>query len=151
MNIDKVIRTFQHSASLYTKVNEMPIFLNDGNKISGREIHTIEAIGSEYFTKVTDISRHFGISKSAASQMVVKLEKKGLIKKSTSPTNGKEVLVSLTKAGWDTFDTHLKIHGKQRGMLIRRLSELSNEQLVNFNEVLAIFDEALLMTLNRDK
>src|SRR6056297_3476791 len=63
------------------------------------EIHTIHAIGENPGINVTELAKWHGITKSAVSQVVKKLEKRGLIYRYNAPDNAKEVLFKLTDKG----------------------------------------------------
>lgn len=49
--------------------------------------------------RMSDISKHFNVSKPAATQSVERLEKKGLVYRTTSPDDRRVVLVKLTSEG----------------------------------------------------
>lgn len=50
------------------------------------------------------------VTKSAASQMIGRLEKKEFAKKEKGADNDKEILVYLTRSGWEAFDAHKEFH-----------------------------------------
>ena len=75
------------------------------------EIHTIMLIGKNKGLGVTELAAKAGITKGAISQMVNKLETKGLIKKYTNPENNAKVVVELTNKG--------KVAGESRDLIAR--------------------------------
>lgn len=74
------------------------------------EIHTIRAIGENSRINVSRLADHMGITKSAVSQTISKLVRKGLVRKSRSPDNAKEVLLELTDLGWIGYHSHEQFH-----------------------------------------
>ena len=78
--IGKLLRFSQ----LYARVEETPIPVEEGLSLTTREVHYVMVIGKGEPVNVTNIADLFGVSKSASSQMVIKLENKGLINKKLS-------------------------------------------------------------------
>ena len=76
-----------------------PRDFGSGDLLSSAEIHMIMVIGKNPGLNVTSISEELGISKSAVSQMVRKLEQKNLVERSQLPDNEKEIRLSLTPRG----------------------------------------------------
>ncbi|PJC86911.1 MarR family transcriptional regulator [Vibrio sp. HA2012] len=151
METSKVIAKFQKIARLHAQIEEMPIILENGCEVTTREIHTIDSIGKGQFSKVTDLSKYFGITKSAASQIVTKLERKRLVQKSASPHSGKEILLTLTEDGWNAFYLHQRIHGEQREILEQDLNKLSEEKIQVFKEVMTVFENVMKARLDAGK
>lgn len=143
MTTDDVIRLFQRAASSYAQAEELPIQVNPSLMVSTREIHTIEAIGAKKLENVTSVAKQFGITKSAASQLVTKLEKKGLLKKLPSPTSGKELYLTLTELGWEASRQHEALHGKHRNALAQHLDGLPSEQLRAFCDITERFQHVI--------
>ena len=74
------------------------------------EIHTVAAVGAQEGINITALAKKQGISKSAVSQMVSKLVKKGYIIKKPSPETENEVVLELTQKGEDVRAEHEKQH-----------------------------------------
>lgn len=88
---------------------DVPLHLSD--------THTIVAIGKHPDINIITLSRLQGISRSAASQMVSKLVKRGFVKKEVSPKTDNEVLLNLTEAGEKVYCAHEAQHQWLRGKL----------------------------------
>ena len=71
------IRSFLRTAKMYARIEEMPIPIHEGLVVTTREAHTIQAVGDQGAMSVTEVATHFGITKSAASQMVSRLVNRG--------------------------------------------------------------------------
>ena len=99
-----------------------------GDILSPAEIHLIQAIGTNPGMKVTGMAKHMGVTKGAVSQMVKKLESKGLAVKYSGAGNEKEVLLKLTPAG----KTAQKGHDRHHASLVRSmecsLGDLTEDQ-----------------------
>ncbi|MGL1956691.1 MAG: MarR family transcriptional regulator [Colwellia sp.] len=142
-NATNVIRQFQKVASQYAQLEAMPIMINEQHMISTREIHTLDAIGDKRLNMVSDVGRHFGVTKSAASQLVSKLEAKGFLLKSSSAKNNKELQLVLTELGWEAYRVHEQLHGKERAALMAQLEQFPAEQLITFKEMLGLFSKVI--------
>lgn len=105
------------------------------------EIHTIHVIGKNPEINLTEIANTLGISKSAVSKVVKKIESKGAIYRFRALNNHKEVLFRLTPKGKKAYLGHLEYHQKHEESLFARLSVMSEEKLQNTEEVLLIFEE----------
>lgn len=145
--IKSTIHKLLRVAKKYSRIEGFPIRVNDDAEISTVEAHTIQTVGKGEQVRVLDIATHFGISKSAASQMVAKLIKKGFLDKNQSPLNGKEYPLSLTELGWQAFHAHERFHGKDLAVLLERLSTFSLPQIATVSVLLeaieSIVDERL--------
>ncbi|MBY2478848.1 MarR family transcriptional regulator [Clostridioides difficile] len=74
------------------------------------DTHTIVDIGKNPYINITNLSKLQGVSRSAVSQMISKLVKRGFVKKEISPRTDNEVILSLTESGKRIFCIHEKQH-----------------------------------------
>ncbi|QHI70857.1 MarR family transcriptional regulator [Tichowtungia aerotolerans] len=141
------IRQLLRIANRYARIEKMPISIGDGMEITTREVHTIQAVGEREQMCVTDVAAHFGVTKSAASQLIAKLEKKGFVEKMPLPGNNKELQLSLTEMGWQAFRAHETFHGKDLKRLIDLLGAYPLQQIATLSVMLeaigSIMDERL--------
>lgn len=84
-----------------------------GESYSATEIHVIDTIGRYPQANVTELAGHQGVTKSAISQKLKKLEDNGFILRRHSSDNAKEVNVELTELGWKAFHLHDDYHKNQ--------------------------------------
>lgn len=144
-----LIGQFHRVASQYAQLEAQPVTVDDEHVLSTREIHTIDAIGCSQLNTVSDVGRFFGITKSAASQLISKLEKRGFLSKNCSSKNNKEVQLVLTDLGWKAYQLHEQLHGKERTALFEQFEQLPPEQLLHCNEVMALFSKVLVQRLKK--
>ncbi len=141
------IRQLLQVANKYGRIEKLPIRVGDGLEISTREVHTIQAVGEHKEMSVTDVSTYFGVTKSAASQLIKRLVNKGFLKKTQVPDNNKELHLSLTGLGWKAFDAHERFHGKDMDRLVRHLEAYPMQQIATLSVLLesigVIMDERL--------
>lgn len=117
---------------ILTKMSNLdgtPRDYGSGNLLHNAEIHTIMRIGRDPGLNITALAAREGISKSAISQMVSRLEQKGLVKRYRSPDNGKETLLQLTAAGRVAHLGHEQHHAAIFARMEEKLGDISLEQV----------------------
>lgn len=124
----------------HSRIEEQPIALGEGIEITPREIRALHAIGLNEGANLKTIASVLGVTKSAVSQMVGKLEKRGFALKEQAPDNRKEILVRLTGKGWEAFNIHQEFHERHMSNLIERLGEFTDPQLATASAVLSVVE-----------
>jgi len=137
----------QFSAAWVRILNKMdamekcPRDFGSGDLLHCSEIHTVMAIGRHPAITVTELSSVLGISKSAISQMITRLEKKNLVERTRRPGNEKEVLLRLTPHGTIAYHGHEQHHAKVFARMQERLGNLTPEQIRFVAGFLAAIEE----------
>jgi len=150
--IKATIREFLKISEMYSRIEEMPIPISDDLKVTTREAHTIQAIGEHEPKSVLQVASYFGPTKSAASQMVSKLTKRGYPLKKQSLHSNKEYELSLTSLGWKAFRAHEHFHGGDMANLVERLSAFSLSQIATLSVLLEALGSVMEQRLmNREK
>jgi len=120
----------------YNQLESIPVCFESGITLNPAEIHTIEAIGKHDGTNVTELARIQGITKGGVSQMIAKLNKKGLIAKTKDGLNDKEVKLRLTTEGLKAFRAHENMHAAMYGDLLKFLENVNNVEVERLCEIL---------------
>lgn len=136
--IKNTIRELLRIANKYSRIEELPIRINEDHLVTTREAHIIQAIGEHAKMSVTGLAVYCGITKSAASQMIAKLVKKGFLEKEPAPHSNKELQLSLTQLGRQAFDAHELFHGKDMNALVDHLSSFSLSQIATISVLLEV-------------
>lgn len=92
----------QSNAELYKQLTDY----GTGELFASAEVHTISYIEEHPGTTVTAIARRNGRSKSAVSQVVSKLEQKGLIRREHAAKNGRFTGLYVTAKGLQLSKAH---------------------------------------------
>ncbi|WP_319778819.1 MarR family transcriptional regulator [Maridesulfovibrio sp.] len=121
----------------HSRIEDQPITLGEGVEITPHEIRCLHTIGLNEGANLKTVATILGVSKSAVSQMIGKLEKRGLARKDHAPDNRKELLAGLTEKGWEAFRIHQEFHERHMRNLIDRLGEFTDPQLATASAVLA--------------
>ncbi|XPV77606.1 MAG: MarR family transcriptional regulator [Desulfovibrio sp.] len=122
------------------RIEEQPIVLGEGVTLTAREIHCLQAIGLNEGENLKSIANVLGVTKSAISQMVGKLEKRGFARKDRAPDNNKELLAYLTKSGWSAFKAHQEFHERHMRSLVEKLDEFTDPQIATTSAILAVVE-----------
>ncbi len=105
-NEQEYIRIRELILSIVNKVNTFensPHNFGTDELLYASELLMIESLGYRPNVNVTEYAENHGITKGAVSQLVNKLEKKGLVARHKHPANQKEVLLELTTKGEIAF------------------------------------------------
>lgn len=127
----------------HARLEELRIRFDEGVEVTPKEIHTIQAIGEHKQINVTDLAAYFGVTKSAASQIVAKLTDKGFVEKRQAAHSNKELQLCLTELGWRAFHAHERFHGKHMADLVNRLSAFSLSQIATTSVLLEVIESVL--------
>jgi DNA-binding MarR family transcriptional regulator len=136
-------------AHLYARIEAMPISVDEKRSVSTREAHTIQAVGEGDSHSVTQLANHFGITKSAASQLVAKLEKKGFLLKRPAVHSNKEFTLSLTDLGWRAFRAHEYFHGKDFTELVNSLGAFPISQIATLSVLMETMGSVMEKRLSK--
>lgn len=99
------------------------------------EIHIIQLVGDRGEVFISEISRLIGVTKGTISQIVKRLETKGLAKKFVDENNNTRQLVRLTAKGMTAYRAHCEYHRCKHREMERFLASLSSEN----RDVLVLF------------
>lgn len=146
--VDILLEAFHHLMVQTMAMDKAPKEFDTGMKLHRSEIHTVQAIGQHEDINLTRLAAHMEITKGAASQMVRKLERKGLVKKEKRADNAKEVLLALTPLGWRGYHAHEAFHASMADAfkahygdsLIPKLRD-ATEALRDLATVIEIYEE----------
>jgi DNA-binding MarR family transcriptional regulator len=127
----------------HARLEALPVLFDKGLELTHRELHVIEAIGENKRINITELGAYFGVSKSAASQMVAKLVQKGFVKKEPSAQSNKELQLTLTEPGWQAFSLHERFHGEHMADLVNRLGAFSLSQISTASVLLEVIENVV--------
>ncbi|WP_250645536.1 MarR family winged helix-turn-helix transcriptional regulator [Salidesulfovibrio onnuriiensis] len=103
-------RTLGDALEKYVQISKLPFDFGVGIQIYPSEIHTVAALCEQGNMSITELARSSGVSKAAMSQLVSKLEKKGLVHREISPDNQSKQNVRPTELGRKAQEGHMKYH-----------------------------------------
>lgn len=130
-------------------IDEKPLAFDADVTLSPREIRTVELLGRGVATNVSEVAAHFHFTKSAASQLVSRLVKRGFVFKETSPHSNKELLLSLTPQGHKAHQIYAEMMREHRNELYKRLGAFSLHQVSTAAVLLEVVENIVDERLKR--
>ena len=118
------------------------------------EIHTIQVIGITQENNIRIVADLLGVTPSAASQVITRLTKRGLVKKVRGLRNEKEVSLELTEIGLVAFRNHEQVHTRMYELVAGRVGPLNNEERALLNRIFSAFESVYdqrITVLTREK
>ena len=139
----KISRLTEKVLHKYYQLEKQPREYSPGIILKQAEIHTISLIGDYPDINVSTLAKMRGITRGGASQMVYKLEEKGLIRKRISPTTDNEVCLSLTDIGQKAYQAHIQYHEETNSDFFKELENIPEEYATYLIKLLEHFDKSI--------
>ena len=107
------------------------------------EVHMINKIKQNEGIHVTGLANILNVTKGAVSQIIMKLEKKGLIQKEKDINNQSRLVLKLTDKGETAFRNHEMFHKKIDAMVNEIIKDASKENAEFLKKVLVTLEGKL--------
>jgi len=114
-------------------------FYGTDKRLFEAEIHMIKYVKENEGIHITGLAGMLGLTKGAVSQIIMKLQKKGMVIKSADPRNSSRLSLNLTSNGEIAYAEHEKLHQKFDRLVNRLLKDASGKDisfLMNFLNLL---------------
>ncbi len=125
----------------YTENEKKPRYFGVPEMMYASEIHMVMHIGDNPGVHMSELARIAGVTRGAVSQLVSKLEKKGLVTKAEDPANNLRTVPMLTNKGHVAYYTHARRHEEMNEELYDFINRLSDTQLSLIEEFLGQLDK----------
>lgn len=122
-----VFSSFGQALAKYVRVEKCAFDFGVGQPLFPSEIHMISAVQSLGQAGVTELADALEITKGAVSQVIAKLEKKGMLVKEQDPGNKARVVVRTTELGRRADECHKRFHQEHDRVFLQYLSELDED------------------------
>ncbi|MEJ8544686.1 MarR family winged helix-turn-helix transcriptional regulator [Brevibacillus borstelensis] len=122
------------------RLERQPRSFGEAGLLTPSEIHMIDAIGCEDGILMSALATRLGVTKGAVTQLVARLESKGLVTRTIHPADLRAIVVTLTETGKTAFRIHEEMHQQFYQQL--RL-QLSPEEIAVFEKCLDKLSELL--------
>ncbi len=120
---EQVMELFIRAARRYQALEKMPACSGDRYGLHHSERHMLDLVGGSPDINMTEFARAAGVTKGAVSQVVRRLEAKGMVRRYKRGGNDKEVFIEPTRAGWDAYQRHQQ---KNEQTLLPLMAELKS-------------------------
>ena len=97
---------------------------------------TLRRTGDPYQLTAGQLLESMMITSGTMTNRIDRLEKRGLIARQKSPSDGRIVLVTLTKEGFDKIESAVEDHAANELEIIDALSDSQKSQLVDLLRIL---------------
>ena len=125
----EMMRLLLRSKELINCYENIPRTYGTTDVLYQGECHTIQAIGDDPDISITEIAKQMNKTKSASSQLIDRLVRKGFVIKSPSPHNNRSCVLSLTDLGKQVYQFHKKFDTDSYHSILESLSQFSLEEL----------------------
>lgn len=140
---ESVVQLFLKVVNRYIATEKKPCDYDVGCSLYRSEIHTIDAIKKHDHINITELANYLGITKSAVSQMINKLVKKGMVVKTVLSKSDTEVALTLTEIGEKVCQGHDQYHRELYQYLDQVLTEIPESDIEVFKNILNQLDNIL--------
>jgi DNA-binding MarR family transcriptional regulator len=140
---NEIMELFIKAVRQYNALEKIPAKSGSKYDLYHSERHLIDRIGDHPGVNVTEFARIVGITKGAVSQVVRKLERKGLVKRYKGSMNDKEVFLELTRTGREIYINHKKKNDETVRPLIDELQKYPDDKVEFFVAMLAWINDYL--------
>ena len=137
--------------NLFKEMENTQFKISDNITVFPGEIHMISAIATSNGINVTEVAARLDISKSAASQMIKKLVRKGLIEKAHTEQNNKEIRLLLTREGKTALDIVEKRHLELKEKFFSFAPTFSDEKWQNYRDFLSKMIDVIKEILDENR
>jgi DNA-binding MarR family transcriptional regulator len=120
---------FVRTANKYRSLERHPVRHGGRHALYHSERHMIDKIGDHPGMNITEFAETAGVTKGAVSQIVAKLERKGVVRRYKKTDNDKEVLIELTKAGKDAYLRHRAVNEETMAPLFQELKKHPDDKV----------------------
>jgi DNA-binding MarR family transcriptional regulator len=129
-----LIELFQGIVARYSTMEDAAVRLvNVKHPLFKSELHMIKCIKEHPEANVTRLAEILGITKGAVSQVIRRLEAKGMIAR--VGRNRKEYVLSLTSGGLDAYRAHEEFHRGHFRELAKAMAELTPAEIAFIKKV----------------
>lgn len=142
---------FERIVHKYTMYEKKPRRYGIDTPLTQTEIHAIAAIDEHPGMNLNALAQGKGVTKGAASQLIARLVKKGLVQKAASPDSASEIALFLTDKGAIAARAHEQQHQDMGHAFDKNvLSEMSDADLKRITQLFSKFEEMMDKALTED-
>lgn len=138
---NEIMELFLRVVNKYIALEKIPVRHSSGRGLYHSERHMLDRVGDNPDMNITDLARASGVTKGAISQIVKKLETKGIIRRYKKASNDKEVFIELTEAGKDAYEERSMTNIEKIRPLRDELMRHSDEKVVFLVSIFHWLDE----------
>jgi DNA-binding MarR family transcriptional regulator len=151
---NEIMDLFIRVVNKYNGLEKVPIEHSPGLGLYHSERHMLDRVGVNPDMNITELARASGVTKGAISQIVKKLETKGVIRRYKKAANDKEVFIELTETGKKICEERRRTNEETIGPFREQLALHPDEHVAflvhMFHWLDKFMDQAAKMMKSRD-
>ena len=140
INRTKISYTFLRVVTKLSEIDSKTRHYGTDEPLYGAEIHMIKSIRENEGIHVTGLAEMLGVTKGAVSQIIQKLERKGMIVKDADPRNLSRLVLRLTPKGETAYLYHEELHREFDGLFNSALENATEENKTFLKDFLNSLD-----------
>ena len=129
MEMSTISHGLLHFVMSYTDLEKKARCYETDVPIYNSEIHLISAIAQNPEIHIRGLAEKFGITSASVSEMIKKMQKKGLVEKRVDKENHSRIQITLTEKGKLAHRVHRRYHEELDQMVEEELKEASEETI----------------------
>jgi len=142
-NRTKISYTFLRVTTKLSEIDSKTRYYGTDQPLFHAEIHMIKSIRENEGIHVTGLADMLGVTKGAVSQIIQKLERKGMIVKDADPRNLSRLALRLTTKGETAYLHHEDLHREFDGLFGSALENASAENKTFLKNFLCSLEEKI--------
>lgn len=142
-NRTKISYIFLRVVTKLSEIDSKTRYYGTDQPLYKAEIHMIKSIRENEGIHVTGLADILGVTKGAVSQIIQKLERKGMIVKDTDPRNLSRLLLKLTPKGETAYLRHEELHQQFDALFHAALENATEENKTFLYGFLNSLDEKI--------
>ncbi len=147
----EIMELFLRIVNKYNSLEKIPMKYGKKHNLYHSERHMLDKIGDNPEMNVTEFAHTVGVTKGAISQVVKKLEDKGVVRRYKNSSSDKEVFIELTRAGRDIYQKHKEINEETIRPLYEELKKYPAEKVEFLVTIFKWFEGFLDMSKKKMK
>lgn len=145
---NELMDTLYETSRMISSYESVPRTYGTDDELYMVEVHTLSLIGDHKKITTTEIAEMTNRTKSAVSQMVEKIIKKGLAVKYRNPNNYRELIIELTDQGRIVHEYHRKLDEAEYGKHLMNLDNYAAEDFQSFIDIAKVFNRGMERAMN---
>ncbi len=144
----ETFKKFKNVARLWLEVERKPHDFGDGNIVYHSEVFLLFNLNETNGLSVTELAGIMNMTKGTVSELLKKLDKKGLIIKKTAPENASKMIVTISEKGKDILQRHDAIHDSLELNFRKYYDSIPDDKIEFLNDFFTNF-EFFLKEINK--
>ena len=140
---NRISYTFLRVMSRLSEIDRKTRFYGTDQPLYEAEIHMIKSIRENEGIHVTGLADMLGVTKGAVSQIIQKLERKGMIVKDADSRNLSRLVLRLAPKGETAYSHHEELHHRFDVLFIDALEKASDKKKAFLHDFLKMLEKKI--------